>query len=225
SAQLRMPVLPPGRQRGDARMVGCLVGAEAGIFLHRPRHDRSEARAGEICAGGRKTVSELIVPEAHRARHKDGVARFLRTGRSAILGKRFEIEAQRRDGRQIKVEVSVTALRRHDSYVFNAFIRDLTEKIAAEEQARQAQKIEAVGQLTGGIAHDFNNILTVITGTIDILAAAVADKGTGLGLSMVYGFVKQSGGHIAIYSEEGHGTAIKLYLPRAPELASLAEVV
>jgi PAS domain S-box-containing protein len=40
-------------------------------------------------------------------------------------------------------------------------------------------------------------------------------KGSGLGLSMVYGFVRQSGGHVKIYSEVGHGSSIKMYLPRA----------
>ncbi len=319
-----------------------------------------------------RRLADLVVPERHRAQHIEGLARFLRTGESLVLGRRFETQALRRDGKEIQIELSITALHRRDGHMFNAFVRDLTEKHVADEHLRQAQKMETIGQLTGGIAHDFNNILTVITGTIEILEEGVAadeslaaiarmideaalrgaeltqrllafarrqplqprttdvnalivdaakllrptlgehveiesafeddpwpalvdpgqltaalinlavnardampnggklvvetgnvqlddayasmhdevapgpyvmiavsdtghgipaairdkvfepffttkglGKGTGLGLSMVYGFVKQSGGHVKIYSEEGHGTTIKIYLPRA----------
>src|SRR3989441_10564761 len=86
---------------------------------------------------------------------------------------RRELEIRRRDGKKITAELSIAALRTRGGFVFNGFVRDLTDKIAAEERIRQAEKMEAMGQLTGGIAHDFNNILTVITGTIEILADAV----------------------------------------------------
>ncbi len=327
-----------------------------------------------------KNFIELIIADTDRRDLKAALQRFLRSGQGQIFGSRREIKARRRDGREFTAELSITALRRREGILFNGFFRDLTDKIAAEDRIRQSEKMEAVGQLTGGIAHDFNNILTVITGTIEILAEAVEKepqlaaitrmiddaaargaeltqhllafarrqplhpretdvntliidtakllrptlgehieiesvfedetcmatvdpnqlatailnlalnardampdggkliletgsayldedyasrygdvrpgryaliamsdtgtgipagildkvfdpfftskgpgKGTGLGLSMVYGFVKQSAGHIKIYSEEGHGTTIKMYLPPGTGTLAAAE--
>jgi PAS domain S-box-containing protein len=118
-------------------------------------------------------VEELVFPEPQRAVHRRWVDRFLSEAVADATGGRYETPLLHKDGREFFAEVSLTALRRGDRFIINAFVRDITAKRAAEEQLFQAQKMESVGQLTGGIAHDFNNMLTVITGTIEILAEGV----------------------------------------------------
>ncbi|MEH2609218.1 PAS domain-containing sensor histidine kinase [Bradyrhizobium sp. AZCC 1693] len=120
-----------------------------------------------------RSVEELVFPEARRPVHRQWVDRFLSEATGDATGGRYETPLLHKDGREFFAEVSLTALRRNDGYIINAFVRDITAKRAAEEQLFQAQKMETVGQLTGGIAHDFNNMLTVITGTIEILADGV----------------------------------------------------
>jgi PAS domain S-box-containing protein len=118
---------------------------------------------------------DLVFPEPLREAHRRRVARFLQEAAGGDMGMRYEAPVLHKDGHEIFVEVSLTALRRGDGHIVNAFVRDITQKRIAEAQLIQAQKMELVGQLTGGIAHDFNNMLTVITGTIEILADGVKD--------------------------------------------------
>ena len=84
----------------------------------------------------------------------------------------FDCRYVHRDGRIVPLTLSGAWLELEQRYFFIG--RDMTERIALEQQLRQSQKLDAIGHLTGGVAHDFNNILTVITGTIEILADAVA---------------------------------------------------
>ncbi|WP_213286558.1 PAS domain S-box protein [Bradyrhizobium sp. sGM-13] len=120
-----------------------------------------------------RSVDELVFPESQRTVHRQWIDRFLSEAAGDAVGGRYETLLLHKDGREFFAEVSLTALRRGEGYVINAFIRDITAKRAAEEQLFRTQKMESVGQLTGGIAHDFNNVLTVITGTIEILADGV----------------------------------------------------
>ena len=95
---------------------------------------------------------------------------------------RFEAEGWRvrKDGSRFLASVIIDPIRNDDGELigFAKVTRDLTEKRAIEEQLRQSQKMEAVGQLTGGIAHDFNNLLTGISGSLEMMQVRMAQGRT-----------------------------------------------
>jgi PAS domain S-box-containing protein len=106
-------------------------------------------------------------------------ARALQTARDTG---RFEAEGWRvrKDGSQFWAMVVIDPIRNDAGELigYAKITRDMSEKRAIEEQLRQSQKMEAVGQLTGGLAHDFNNLLTGISGSLELIQARLAQGRT-----------------------------------------------
>jgi len=89
-------------------------------------------------------VADLIIPPRYREAHERGLRHALESGRGPVLNRRLELTGLRRDGTEFPVEVSISPLKRGESYVFNAFLSDITERKRAEEiQVRLASIVES----------------------------------------------------------------------------------
>lgn len=111
----------------------------------------------------------LLLNEEEASPHRQALHDAMTGGERRFLGRNIEFRAVRKDGTSFLAEVCVGEAIVGGARKYIGTMRDLSELRAAEQQLRQAQKMEAVGQLTGGIAHDFNNLIAVISGNLELL--------------------------------------------------------
>lgn len=82
-------------------------------------------------------LDELIIPERYRNRHREALARYLRTGKGSVIGHRVEVSGQTKYGKEIPVELTVLPIHPGRSPYFTAYLRDITERKAAEEKIHE----------------------------------------------------------------------------------------
>jgi two-component system, cell cycle sensor histidine kinase and response regulator CckA len=119
-------------------------------------------------------IFRLIPPELH-----DEERTLLARIRAGEHVSHYETERVRKDGRRIRISLTLSPLRDSSGRLIGASVikRDVSAQRSVEAQLQQALRMEAVGRLAGGIAHDFNNLLTVMGG-LAILTADRLGEGT-----------------------------------------------
>lgn len=120
-----------------------------------------------------RPLTDFMTDDSARRRNEEHWPRLLETGEL----REAEYKLVAKDGRLLDCVLSAVAERDADGNLTNTLcgLVDVTERRATEDALRQAQKLEAVGQLTGGIAHDFNNLLAVVLGNLELAAKRAPD--------------------------------------------------
>ena len=120
-------------------------------------------------------LADTIIPHQHREAHKRGLQHFLATGQGPVLNKRIEITALHRDGHEFPVELTISPIRLGQTYVFNSFVHDITERkqaqeaiLRAKEEAESASKFK--DQFLSTMSHELRTPLNAILGFSDLLA-------------------------------------------------------
>src|SRR5256884_8778861 len=112
------------------------MGADGRVLEFSPAAERVFGFSRQEAVG--KELAELIIPPRMREQHRRGLAHYLKTGEGPAIGKRIEIAGVRKDGSEILVELTITALKIDHEPLFTAYLRDITERVR-NDRRRLAQ--------------------------------------------------------------------------------------
>lgn len=145
--------------------------SDGAILMANPAAERIFAYSAGGLAG--LNIDTLIAP-GYRNDNAEARMRTLTGEKPSELGAMGDLEGVRKDGTQFPMEIALSPLTVAGKAYVVCIVRDVSERRLLEQQLRQSQKMEAIGQLTGGVAHDFNNLLGVILGNLDLLEHALS---------------------------------------------------
>jgi len=112
---------------------------------------------------------ELLIPSRFRESHAGHRAAYAAAPRVRPMGQGRELLARRKDGTEIPVEVSLSFVRGPDGLRVIAFVIDISERLAFQRAARQADKLAALGTLSAGLAHEINNPIGIISSRVEVM--------------------------------------------------------
>ena len=120
--------------------LDCIIGMDADgrVIDWNPAAEHTFGWTRDEVVG--REMAELIIPPQYRHLHRDGLAKYLKTGDGPVFGKRLELTALRRDGSEFPVELTIAPTTAGDPPTFTGFLRDITDRARAERTLRDSEQ-------------------------------------------------------------------------------------
>ncbi len=132
----------------------------------------------------------MLMPERYREAHRNGIDRYLGTGRKVLIGRILEVQGLRKNGEEFPLELSLSTWKSGEDVFFTGIIRDISDRKAAEKaleksMAEAKQRTSELESLIQMVAHDLKSPVLTIAGLVRVLANRIQKIGNGSDLQSI----------------------------------------
>ncbi len=153
----------------NAKDAIVMMGPDGRVSLWNAAAEEAFGHAAEEAIG--QPIHGLLAPARYHQACRAGWPDFQRHGRGPAVGRTLELQALHREGHEVPIELSLSAIQRLDGWHALAIIRDVTEARELRARLAQADRLASIGMMAAGIAHEVNNPLSYVLANLEELQA------------------------------------------------------